>query len=153
MMNFDCTILLSFEHSSKIPPYINFNDKIKELDITVIKDEKIQPIKKEYFNKTENEYFIEFFNPDFIGFITEDWVVPNNPPKEISIFIESITELILDNQLKNTKLYISRFTEKGLTEDFFTSSSLETLIDKLFFMSNAYYDVLCDNLIIEITSA
>ena len=152
MTNFDCTILLSFEHSSKITPYIKFNDKVKELNITVIRDENIQPIKKEYFNKKENEYFLEFFNPDFIGFITEDWMEPNNPPKEVSIFIESITKLILDNQLKNAKLYISRFAEKGLTEDFFTCSSLETSVDKLFFMSNAYYDVWCDNLIIEITS-
>ncbi|NEN76061.1 hypothetical protein F9B74_06965 [Pelistega sp. NLN82] len=152
MKNFDCTILLSFEHNSTIKPNIKPNDKIKKLNFILIEDEKIKKIKKEYFNKEDNEYFIEFYNSEFISFITEDWIELNKPPKEVTIFIELIKEIISDNKLKNIKIYVCLFAQKGLTTDFLTKSSLDRLKDKLFFMSNHYFDIWTDNLIIEIKS-
>lgn len=147
--NFDCTQLVSFRwNKDEVPSLNNVND-FESIGFDVLMNESIRQVKKEYFKTYEGEYFIEFANQEFSGEF-EDWLVYDTPPLMVIKFADAISLFLSNNNLKDFKIFISFFSEIGVSTNHSVSVSSNDILSALFLMSKNNFDVWVDNLIINV---
>ena len=147
--NFDCTQLVSFRwDKDEVPSLNNIND-FESIGFDVLMNESIRQVKKEYFKTYDGEYFIEFANKEFSGEF-EDWLVYDTPPVMVIKFADAISLLLKDNNLKEFKIFISLFSETGVSTNHSVPVSSNDILSALFLMSKNNFDVWVDNLIINV---
>ncbi|WP_411704764.1 hypothetical protein [Edaphovirga cremea] len=147
--NFDCTQLISFKWEEKEKPSLNDVNLFESIGFDVLMDDSIRQVKKEYFKTYDCEYFIELFNQEFSGEF-EDWLVYDAPPLLILQFVDAMNLFISANDFKDFKIFISFFSESGVSTNHSLLVNSSELLTALFLMSKNNFDVWADNLIINI---
>ncbi|MFG1173012.1 hypothetical protein AAFN90_05355 [Erwiniaceae bacterium CAU 1747] len=112
-------------------------------------NDSIRQVKKEYFKTYEGEYFIEFTNQEFSGEF-EEWLVYDTPPLMVIKFADAISLFLSNNNLKGFKIFISFFSENGVSTNHSVSVSSNDILPALFLMSKSNFDVWMDDLIINV---
>lgn len=147
--NFDCTQLISFRWGKDEAPSLNNINDFESIGFDVLMDESIRQVKKEYFKTYEGEYFIELANQEFSSEF-EEWLVYDAPPLMMIKFADAISLFLNNNNLKDFKIFISFFSESGISTNHSVSVSTNDIMPALFLMSKNNFDVWVDNLIINV---
>ncbi|WP_432663390.1 hypothetical protein R9X47_22765 [Wukongibacter baidiensis] len=147
--NFDCTQFLSFKLNSNDLNLEELMVQFKKIGFDVIYNNQIRQVKKEYFSDYTNDEFVELECDNFIGEF-EDWEDMIHPPEKIKTFANTVSDLIRNGKIKDTKIILTSFAQFGYSSNEKIEVKAKDIIEGLFSMSKHFYDVWTDNLIIEL---
>ena len=147
--NFDCTQFLSFTLTSNDLIIDEVLEQFNKIGFDVVYINQIRQVKKEYFRDYISDEFVELKCDNFIGEF-EDWEDIMYPPDKILTFANTVCYLINNGKIKDTKIILTSFAQRGYSSNEVIKVKVEDIIKGLFSMSKHSYDVWADNLIIEL---
>lgn len=146
--SFDATQFITFD-MEKDPEIINIISNFRSIGFTIVPLEKIKKVKREYFKDYFSSIAFELKSDDFFRNFNK-WKDKANVPNIMRDFADILTEMAVHSKITNFKVILCSYAEKGDSTDEIIKIDHEHILEGLFFMSVNNFEVLTDNLILEI---